>query len=158
MNLAQTQVENRGGGVRPRPLWFYPSTASTIRWRARRGQLGVAPLLVGGLAATYASRQRRKSRAWGERAIPKDVKNEGRSGNVYENKGPCDNLPDTENDISARLHAILHKSTPILQKPSAFLSQFERWGTKPSLQNVETRCPWSKPWEGMSTWHLTPGT
>ena len=55
-----------------------------------------------------SSRQRAKSRA-GERAPLKDVKNEDRSGNVYENKGPSDNLPDTKDDISARLHAILHR-------------------------------------------------
>jgi hypothetical protein len=68
----------------------------------------------------------RKSRVR-ERATQKDVKNEDRSGNVYENKGQDDNLPDTKDDISARLHAILHGNTRILQKPSALLSQFERW-------------------------------
>ena len=31
------------------------------------------------------------------------------------------------------------KAQRILQKPSALLSLFERWGTNPSLQNVETR-------------------
>ena len=84
-------------------------------------------------------RGRGRKVARGARAPLKDVKNEGRSGNVYENKGPCDNLPDTKDDISARLHAILHKNTRILQKPSALLSQFERWRTNRSLQNVETR-------------------
>ena len=51
-----------------------------------------------------------KSRAGG-RSAPKDVKNEDRSGNVYENKGPNDNLPDTKDDISAWLNAILHRNT-----------------------------------------------
>ena len=91
-----------------------PSAASTILWRAR-AQLGVAPL-VGELATTHASRQGRKSRV-GKRATHKDVKNEDRSGNVYENKGPCDNLPDAKDDISARLHANLHRNARILQKP-----------------------------------------
>jgi hypothetical protein len=36
-----------------------------------------------------------------ERAPLKDVKNEDRSGNVYENKGSNDNLPDANDDISA---------------------------------------------------------
>jgi hypothetical protein len=58
---------------------------------------------------------------------------------VYENKGRDDNLPDTKDDIYAQLNAILHRNARILQKPSTSLSQFERWRTKPSLQNVETR-------------------
>jgi hypothetical protein len=40
---------------------------------------------------------------------PKDVKNEGRSGNVYENKGLDDKMPDEKSDTSAG-------SMPILQK------------------------------------------
>jgi hypothetical protein len=54
----------------------------------------------------------------------KDVKNEDRSGNVYENKGPLDNLPDTKGDISARLEGILQRNTRILWEPSAFLPLF----------------------------------
>ena len=50
----------------------------------------------------------------------KDVKNEDRSGNVYENKGPHDNLPDRKGDICAWLHAILYRNTRILQEPSSF--------------------------------------
>ena len=41
------------------------------------------------------------------------------SGNVYENKGPNDNVPDTKYDISAWLNGILHKDTRILQKLTA---------------------------------------
>jgi hypothetical protein len=37
----------------------------------------------------------------GDRPPLKDVKNEDRSGNVYENKGQDDNLPDAKDDISA---------------------------------------------------------
>jgi hypothetical protein len=40
-----------------------------------------------------------KSRA-GEPSTQKDVKNEDRSGNVYENKDTDDNLPDAKDDIS----------------------------------------------------------
>jgi hypothetical protein len=61
------------------------------------------------------------------------------SGNVYENKGQNDNLPDPKDDICAWLHVILHKNTRIFQKPSTILRLFERWGTNLSLQNVETR-------------------
>ena len=61
------------------------------------------------------------------------LKMKERSGNVYENKGPDDNFPDTKDDISAWLHAILHKNTRILQEPSALLPLFELWGTDISL-------------------------
>jgi len=74
-----------------------------------------------------------------DRAPLKDVKNEGRSGNVYENKGQDDKLPDTKDDICAWLHAILHINTLILQKPWAILLFIACWGTNFSLQNVETR-------------------
>jgi len=46
-------------------------------------------------------RGRGQSVARGERIPLRDVKNEDRSGNVYENKGLCDNLPDTKDDICA---------------------------------------------------------
>ena len=62
----------------------------------------------------------------GNRTLLKDVKNEGRSGNVYENKGPSDNLPDTKDDISAWSDIILHRKTRILQEPTTFLALFER--------------------------------
>ena len=55
----------------------------------------------------------------------KDVKHEDRSGNVYENKGSCDNFTDTKDDIYARLNAILHESACILWQSAAFLSLFE---------------------------------
>jgi hypothetical protein len=93
----------------------------------------------GGPTTTQASRWKAKSRTGGAQAAYKDVKNEGRSGNVYENKGRCDKLPDTKDDISAWLHAILHRKTRILQKPSVFLSLCEHWGTNLSLQYLETR-------------------
>jgi hypothetical protein len=64
--------------------------------------------------------------ARGGASNPKDVKNEGRSGNVYENKGRGDNLADAKDDISARLHAILHRNRRILQEPSSLLLLFER--------------------------------
>ena len=74
------------------------------------------------------------------RANPsRDVKNGTTSGDVHENKGQHDNLPDAKDDIFARLHAILHRNIRILWEPSALLPLFERWDTNPSLQDVETR-------------------
>jgi hypothetical protein len=48
---------------------------------------------------------------------PKSIKNEGRSGNVYENKGLNDKLTEIMPDICAR-------SEPILQKIKRFEGQF----------------------------------
>jgi len=99
---------------------------------------GVAPLLRGEQQQpTRRARGRKVAR--GEPAAPKDVKYEGRSGNVYENKGSNDDLPDRKHDICAWLHAILQESARILRKPSALLSQFARWGTNLSIQNAKNR-------------------
>ena len=65
--------------------------------------------------------------------------NDERSRNVYENKQKDDNFTEKKGDISTQRNDILYRSTRILLKPSVFLSLFERWGTNPSLQNVETR-------------------
>ena len=48
---------------------------------------------------------------------PKTIKNEGQSGNVYENKGSNDKLSETMPDICAQ-------SEPILQKIRRFEGQF----------------------------------
>jgi len=72
---------------------------------------------------------------------PKDVKNEDRSGNVYENKGSNDNLPERKGDICAWLHAILHRSVPNLQVLTALLRLFEPFGTNPGLRDAETPAP-----------------
>ena len=50
----------------------------------------------------------------------KDVKNEGRSDYVYENKDTDDNFTATKDGISMQLHAILHRNTRILEELSAF--------------------------------------
>ena len=44
-----------------------------------------------------------------EEATPKDVKNEGRSGDVYENKGTSDTMSDMEMGILAEIARILQK-------------------------------------------------
>ena len=69
-----------------------------------------------GAGEAKSSMWRGKSRA-GERATQKDVKNDDRSGNVYENKGAHDKMPDTKGDISAQSHAILQRNRRILRKP-----------------------------------------
>jgi len=49
------------------------------------------------------------------RCQKKDVKNEGRSDYVYENKDTGDNLSGTKDGISTLLNAILHRNTCILE-------------------------------------------
>jgi hypothetical protein len=44
---------------------------------------------------------------------PKDVKNEGRSGKVYENKGSPDKMPDEKSGICAQLNPVLQKITDL---------------------------------------------
>ena len=89
------------------------------------------------LNSNRGSRTEMGENSRGAPAAHKDVKNEGRSGNVNENKGPCDNLPDRKDDISAWLHAILHKNARIFQETSPLLSLFGHSGANLLLQNVE---------------------
>ena len=114
---------------------FVPSAAPTFWWRARRAQLGVAPLLVG--ETDNKPRVEAEGNCRVGQRTRRDVKNEGTSGDVYENKGQEDNLPDTKGDISAELHGILHRSKRTLWEPSDLLPLFEHWGTNLSLHNVE---------------------
>jgi hypothetical protein len=71
-----------------------------------------------------SSRQRDEKSRRGERATPRNFKNDDRTDYVYENKGSHDKLPEKEDDISARLHAILHKDACILRKQQTLSSQF----------------------------------
>ena len=56
----------------------------------------------------------------GNHSTPKDVKNEGRPGYVYENKGTSDKMSERMSDICARLKPFLPKigvsSSPITSK------------------------------------------
>src|ERR1039458_9000960 len=45
----------------------------------------------------------------GNHSTPKDVKNEGRPGKVYENKGAMGKMSETISDICARLKPFLQK-------------------------------------------------
>src|ERR1035437_9016588 len=45
----------------------------------------------------------------GNHSTPKDVKNEGRPGKVYENKGAMDKMSERMSDICARLKPFLQK-------------------------------------------------
>ena len=83
----------------------------------------------------YASRQRTKSRAGNHRS-KKDVKNEGRTDYVFENKEVDDNLSFAKDPISARFHAISHRNTGIWWEPAAWLFLFEHSGTNSALQDV----------------------
>src|SRR5271157_606353 len=84
---------------------------------------------------------RRRGEKWrgGATSEKKMLKNNERSRNVHENKQKGDTFTEKKGDISAQLNDILHKSTGILLKLSSFLSLWECWGTKPALQNLETR-------------------
>ena len=140
MNLARTPGPKQRWRRAPKTALDLPSRP----FRLPGGGLGghnsaFAPLPVGGPGTTARVEAEDEKSRGGEPSTPKDVKNEGRSGNVYENKGPSDTLPDTKGDICARLHVILHGNTRILQKSPALVSQFERWRTHRSLQNEETR-------------------
>ncbi len=89
-----------------------------------------------GTRNNHASRWR-ANRPPGGAITTKDVKNEGTSGDVHENKRTNDNLPDRKDDFSAWSHAILHKNTRTLYQPTAHLPLFEPWGTHLALQNGE---------------------
>ena len=95
---------------RPHPPFCGKLVELTLAWRYCRPGNSATTVHCGGGQET----------APGAADTPRNVKNEGTSGDVYENKWQGDNLPDTKDDISARLHAILQKSTPILQRLSAF--------------------------------------
>ena len=86
-----------------------------------------------------SSMVRAKSREGGP-PTPKDVKNEGRSGNVYENKGPNDTMTDNISGFCAWSHAILHKNTRILQKPTSFCHISSVNERTRALQNANS-CP-----------------
>jgi hypothetical protein len=45
---------------------------------------------------------------------PRDVKNEGTSGDMYENKGQATICPTQKDSICAQSHALLQKNTRIL--------------------------------------------
>ena len=113
---------------------FIPSAASTIRWRARRAQLGVAPP-VGGPQHPRVEAEGKVARGTAQKMLKMKID----PTMCMKTNKTDDNLPDTKDDISTQLHAILQRSTRILQKPSAHLSLFVRWGTNPSPPCVETR-------------------
>ena len=127
------------GGLQ-RPRWFYPLGRLNFPVEEPGGTSVLHCCRRGGLTTAQASRRTGKSRA-GAPTNLRDVKNEGTSGDVYENKGTNDNLPDTKDDISARLPAILHKRTRSLQEPSPLLRLFEPWRVNPSIENAEGSAP-----------------
>ena len=60
----------------------------------------------------------------GVRRSKKDVKSEGRSDYVFENKDAHANLSITKGAVSTRLHVILHRNTRLLQKPPGPFATF----------------------------------
>ncbi len=94
----QRMTTKRGRAGATTALFFSRGHFNPYGGQLSRRKLGVAPLPVGGVEG--------KKTAGGNPSTPKDVKNEGRSGNVYENKGPYDISPDRKGDICAWLYAI----------------------------------------------------
>src|SRR5208283_855108 len=85
---------------------------------ARRGRIMLMPREASGLHPIWRFRHTLNQQKVTNGGPPqkKDVKNEGRSGNVYENKGPKDKLTEKMSGICAR-------SKPILQKIRDFEGQ-----------------------------------
>ena len=112
--------KNKDGRVPPRPLGSCPHDRLILPRAARREQSGrwISTGQRGSEQPGRRGRGRKITR--GSHYAHKDVKNEGRSGNVYENKGPNDTMTDNISGFCAWLHTILHKNARILQKPSSF--------------------------------------
>ena len=82
MGLAKIAGRNRERACAGDRDGFVASTASAVGWKARRTQSGLAPERVGSTRA-----RDRGEKARGESASTlRDVKNEGTSGDVYDNK------------------------------------------------------------------------
>jgi hypothetical protein len=106
--------------------------ASDVAWRGNGGpRNGTAPPsrpedmtnAQTDAESTGPGRQIVAARKWrGEREPIKMSKSDEQSRNVYENKQKYGTLPEAKADISTQVRRILHKTTRILQKPSAFLS------------------------------------
>ena len=60
-------------------------------------------------------------------------------GMCMKTNGQDDNLPDTKDAISTRLHGILYGRYKYFAETVGLLSLFARWGTNPSLQNIAAR-------------------
>src|ERR1039457_6327731 len=74
----------------------------------------------------------------------KDVKNEGRSGKVYENKGSIDKMPEKKSDIYARSSAISQKNSDFERQFAgncAFETHFVRLRTAQVRASVAPRHP-----------------
>jgi len=99
--------------VRPRPLGWCPHGRLILRPRARQEQPGRCTASGRGLATIHVPRQRTNKRCGGTSNPPKDVKNEGRSGNVYENKGLNDRMTENSSGICAWLESFLQNWTTI---------------------------------------------
>ena len=116
---------------------FVPSAASTIRRRARRAQLGAAPLLVGGPTTTHASRQRRKSRG-GQRAPIKMLK-------MKVDPEMCMKTKEQTTICPTQKTTFLPGCTPFYTERYAYFAEtvgsfvtIRALGNEPLLQNVET--------------------
>src|ERR1035441_3025521 len=94
----------------------------------------------------------------GNHSNPKDVKNEGRPGKVYENKGPMDKMSETISAICARLEPFLQKMGVSSFPNSSKVPRTYRTAggaESPTRSRSSTRaCPTARAWRPSS--HLTP--
>ncbi len=79
-----------------------------------------------------------KSRG-GTESTPKDVKNEGRSGNVYENKGQVTLFPTQKTTFVPGCTPFYTKMQVFCGNRRLFCHFFEPWEPNRLLRNVETR-------------------
>jgi hypothetical protein len=124
-------VDENNGGCAPETVLGLLARPRQSSMGVRQAQVSVAPLLVGGIRnSPRVAAEGNKTDGGSDRI--KDVKKEGRSGNVYENKGQYDTLPHTKSDISAWLHAILQKSALIFAETAGFLVNLRVLGNESS--------------------------
>src|ERR1017187_9486735 len=90
----------------------------------------------------------------GNHSTPKDVKNEGRPGKVYENKGQRDKMPEIISDICARLKPFLQKIGVNSFPNSSKVPRTYRTGggtESPTRSRSSTRaCPTARAWRPSS--------
>ena len=103
------------------------------------GRNSALPLCWSGM---HTPRRRGQKSHTGE--CTRDVKNEGTPGDVPENKGQVDNLPDAKTPFLHDCMAFCTEDTSILRKLSAFCRFWRAGERNPLLQNTET--PRGTPW------------
>ncbi len=116
-------------------------TGPTIQRRARRAQLSVAPLPVVGSPQQFARSVAECKKTRGGQRAPRDVKNEGTSGDVHENKGQATICPTQKTPFLAGCMPFYTEMQAFCGNPRHFCRYSSPGKMNPLLQDVETR--WS---------------